>query len=94
MKFLTTVTGSYPRKDVQKDTLRKSSVSDEEALEMIKWAVKEQSDLGPFGVRLLARNASPWTSSPLCSVLPPLCRFFCIMALILSTSICFSSALT
>ena len=40
MKFLTTVTGSYPRKDVQKDTLRKSSVSDEEALEMIKWAVK------------------------------------------------------
>ncbi len=46
MKFLTTVTGSYPRKDVQKDTLRKSSVSDEEALEMIKWAVKEQSDLG------------------------------------------------
>ena len=46
MKFLTTVTGSYPRKDVQKDTLRKSSVNDEEALEMIKWAVKEQSDLG------------------------------------------------
>ena len=46
MKFLTTVTGSYPRKDIQKDTLRKSSVSDEEALEMIKWAVKEQSDLG------------------------------------------------
>ena len=46
MKFLTTVTGSYPRKDVQKDTLRKSSVSDEEALEMIKWAVKQQSDLG------------------------------------------------
>ena len=46
MKFLTTVTGSYPRKDIQKDTLRKSSVSDEEALEMIKLAVKEQSDLG------------------------------------------------
>ena len=46
MKFLTTVTGSYPRKDVQKDTLRKSSVSDEDALEMIKWAVKEQSNLG------------------------------------------------
>ena len=46
MKFLTTVTGSYPRKDVQKDTLRKSSVNDDEALEMIKWAVKEQSDLG------------------------------------------------
>ena len=46
MKFQTTVTGSYPRKDVQKDTLRKSSVSDEDALEMIKWAVKEQSNLG------------------------------------------------
>ena len=46
MNFLTTVTGSYPRKDVQKDTLRKSSVSDEEALDMIKWAVKEQADLG------------------------------------------------
>ena len=46
MNFLTTVTGSYPRKDVQKDTLRKSSVSDQEALDMIKWAVKEQADLG------------------------------------------------
>jgi len=46
MRFQTTVTGSYPRKDVQKDTLRKSSVSDEEALEMIKWAVREQSNLG------------------------------------------------
>ena len=46
MKFLTTVTGSYPRKEMQKDTLRKSSVDDEQALEMVKWAVKEQSDLG------------------------------------------------
>ena len=46
MNFLTTVTGSYPRKDVQKDTLRKSSVSDQEALDMIEWAVKEQADLG------------------------------------------------
>ena len=46
MKFLTTVTGSYPRKEIQKDTLRKSSVDDEQALEMIKWAVKEQSDIG------------------------------------------------
>ena len=33
MNFLTTVTGSYPRKDVQKDTLRKSSVNDQEALD-------------------------------------------------------------
>ena len=46
MSCITTVTGSYPRKEVQKDTLRKSSVSDEESFEMIKWAVKEQSDLG------------------------------------------------
>ena len=46
MSYITTVTGSYPRKEVQKDTLRKSSVSDEESFEMIKWAVREQSDLG------------------------------------------------
>jgi len=46
MKFLTTVTGSYPRKEIQKDTLRKSSVDDDQALEMVKWAVKEQSELG------------------------------------------------
>ena len=46
MKFLTTVTGSYPRKEIQKDTLRKSSVDDDQALEMVKWAVKEQSKLG------------------------------------------------
>ena len=46
MSYITTVTGSYPRKEVQTDTLRKSSVSDEESFEMIKWAVKEQSDLG------------------------------------------------
>ena len=46
MSYLTTVTGSYPRREAQKDTLRKPSVSDEESFEMIKWAVKEQSDLG------------------------------------------------
>ena len=46
MSYTTTVTGSYPRKEVQKDTLRKPSVSEEESFEMIKWAVKEQSDLG------------------------------------------------
>jgi len=46
MKFLTTVTGSYPRQIVQKDTLRKPSVSEEEAIEMVKWASKEQADLG------------------------------------------------
>ena len=46
MSYTTTVTGSYPRKEVQKDTLRKPTVSEEESFEMIKWAVKEQSDLG------------------------------------------------
>ena len=46
MKFLTTVTGSYPRQIVQKDTLRKPSVDEQEAIEMVKWATKEQADLG------------------------------------------------
>jgi len=46
MNYLTTVTGSYPRKEVQKDTLRKSTVSDQEALEMIEWSVKDQINLG------------------------------------------------
>ena len=46
MSYLTTVTGSYPRKETQKDTLRKSSVSEKDALEMIEWAVKDQVDLG------------------------------------------------
>lgn len=46
MNFLTTVTGSYPRKDAQKDTLRKSTVTATEALDMIEWAVKDQVDLG------------------------------------------------
>ena len=32
----TTTVGSFPRKDKQKDTLRKSTVTDEEAFEMIK----------------------------------------------------------
>ena len=41
MSYTTTVTGSYPRKEVQKDTLRKPSVSEEDSFEMIKWAVKE-----------------------------------------------------
>ena len=45
-KFLTTVTGSFPRQHAQKDTLSKPTVSEEEALDMIKWAAKEQSDIG------------------------------------------------
>ena len=31
----TTTVGSFPRKDKQKDTLRKSTVTDQEAFEMI-----------------------------------------------------------
>ena len=46
MNFLTTVTGSYPRKEVQKDTLRKPTVSEKEALEMVQWASQEQANLG------------------------------------------------
>ena len=46
MNYLTTVTGSYPRKIVQKDTLRKTTVNETEALDMIEWAVKDQVDLG------------------------------------------------
>ena len=46
MNFLTTVTGSFPRKNIQKDTLRKSSVTEEQAYEMIDWAVNQQVDLG------------------------------------------------
>ena len=46
MNYLTTVTGSYPRKNVQKDTLRKTTVNETETLDMIEWAVKDQVDLG------------------------------------------------
>ena len=46
MSYLTTVTGSYPRKDIQKDTLRKTTVSEEESIAMIEWAVKDQVELG------------------------------------------------
>ena len=42
----TTTVGSYPRKNKPKDTLRKPSVSEEEAFEMIEWAVKDQCELG------------------------------------------------
>ena len=42
----TTTVGSFPRKDKQKDTLRKSTVTDQEAFEMIDWAVNEQCELG------------------------------------------------
>ena len=42
----TTTVGSYPRKNKPKDTLRKPSVSNEEAFEMIDWAVQDQCNLG------------------------------------------------
>ena len=37
MSYTTTVTGSYPRKEVQKDTLRKSTVSEEELKRFQDW---------------------------------------------------------
>ena len=46
MKFRSTVAGSYPRPTVQEDTLRKPTVSDEEALEMVRWATGEQVSFG------------------------------------------------
>ena len=39
----TTTVGSYPRKDKPKDTLRKPTVSEEEALDMVQWAVEDLS---------------------------------------------------
>ena len=42
----TTTVGSYPRKNKPKDTLRKPSVSNEEAFEMIDWAVNDQCEIG------------------------------------------------
>jgi len=44
--FRATVVGSYPRNVTVDDTMKKPSVSDEEALEMIRWAVKDQVALG------------------------------------------------
>ena len=41
----TTTVGSYPRKNKPKDTLRKPSVSDEEAFEMIDWALNDQCEI-------------------------------------------------
>ena len=44
--FRATVVGSYPRNVVVEDTMKKPTISDEEALEMIRWAVKDQVALG------------------------------------------------
>jgi len=45
-RFRTTVTGSYPWPVQPADTLKKPTLSREAADEMIRWAVKEQVDLG------------------------------------------------
>ena len=42
----TTTVGSYPRKDKPKDTLRKPTVSEQEALDMVQWAVEDQCSIG------------------------------------------------
>ena len=42
----TTTVGSYPRKNKPKDTLRKPTVSEEEALEKVQWAVEDQCNIG------------------------------------------------
>jgi len=44
--FTATVVGSYPRNTEVEDTMKKPSVSHEEALEMIRWAVQDQVDQG------------------------------------------------
>ena len=44
--FRTTVTGSYPRPHQPGDTLRKPSLSREEADELIRWAVEDQVGAG------------------------------------------------
>ncbi len=44
--YRATVVGSYPRNIPVEDTLKKVTISDEEALEMISWAVKDQVSLG------------------------------------------------
>ena len=46
MNYRSTVAGSYPRPAIQEDTLRKPTVSNEEALEMVRWATEEQVSLG------------------------------------------------
>src|SRR5207247_7679631 len=45
-RFRTTVTGSYPWPVQPADTLKKPTLSREAADEMIRWAVKEQVDIG------------------------------------------------
>jgi len=44
--FTSTVVGSYPRNTSVEDTLKKPSLSRSEIDELIKWAAKDQADLG------------------------------------------------
>src|ERR1700730_11033784 len=44
--FRTTVTGSYPRQLQPGNTMKKPTLSREEADDMIRWAVKDQSEAG------------------------------------------------
>lgn len=45
-RFTSTVVGSYPRNTSVEDTLKKPSLSRPEIDELIKWAAKDQADLG------------------------------------------------
>ncbi len=45
-KFRTTVTGSYPRPHQPGNTMKKPALTREEADEIIRWAVKDQSEAG------------------------------------------------
>ena len=45
-RFRATVTGSYPRSTQPPDTLKKPTLSREEADDMIRWAAAEQVDAG------------------------------------------------
>ncbi len=44
--FRATVVGSYPRNVAVDDTMKKPSISDAEALDLIRWAVQDQVSLG------------------------------------------------
>ncbi len=63
-RFRTTITGSYPRPQHPENTVKKPTLSREEADELIRWAVRDQVDAGPlralvFGAaQLRERSAS------------------------------------
>jgi 5-methyltetrahydropteroyltriglutamate--homocysteine methyltransferase len=44
--YRNTVVGSYPRPTVVEDTMKKPTLSQQEVDDMIRWAAKDQSDLG------------------------------------------------